>query len=980
MDGSKPPINNSPLGAPQKPVTPASPDSNGGIQPRTGQRFIPDSSSIPQKPIGARPASAQQNVQPQLNIHGQTRKHSDAYLEHHAQATAIESELTLADSVPAIRHLLENPAEAKKSSRFIILWVPDDGSDAVRVIPPDEKMRMQKELAAELRKTLGNQLTRLESRFVPSKIQDLQVKCQEELVLRDHAAAELGKLGAPLPELPEPTNVTVFGASHISTPVAYPAEITPETKPPTTTNPQEAEPTAPAGTPAKNNGQFMFQLTPPVPSHESDLPQNTRISGIPEPTLEAEAEEGNQRELLTEKPVRSPFFSSSRSFDERVNERVNERLPTPPSNDFTSAEREIVRASQTGGQVRFPPDQVIRSSISPRSRPEESQPTPLSNAFAPPPTPFSAQSGAAYSVLGIGRDGVHSDLYRSSGQPSSGAIASVNAGNEQLSVDGKGINRQFRKEMAARGDQTDYQRLHQSMWSHCVPDNYHVATPEDLQYAPGLKTSLIYRPSDARGRTGTVIINVFKEPYPNGNPANRAMIYVVPPDGNSGISDNDFKREVAQTAKDIVHTLHIYNRYTENHPELPTISDLRVCGFGSSQYRHPNVPEKVVGQCIDQGTRKAAEYIQTNDQYSLSVKNIEYANGSSGVFSHLNTSVLTEEPLDFFGSTPFVSVPPVPSPPLQNSRVANRLSVDDLLQMDDPQRTSTPNHQLPEPDTSWSHFNEPPPYPAPALSPVENTEPVSNPPPVTGHYTRSFLEPLTPEPTATPAPQSYFSTALNNSPVPLASDVENKKNQYALWALAKARGPIPAPDEPRLTARLDSRLHTVRKAQIARVLLNFHRGRSTGTPGSDAAQIPNQALPLIEMGILCSKSSRPELLAGQSSTQNADTARMHLKSLNMGNDLARVLAETIHGTVSRKNNVLAMVMRDVERMESMRTVEQFDIASLESFQMYGEEGKQELIKLCIEYKDMLSSQGELSGAVSTTALESKYTSNRRTEP
>ena len=930
MDGLPPPANNSPSRKSQDLLTPTSTPS-GGVQQSTGQRYTPDlSSPIPHTPIGSRAASVQQGVRPQLNTYGQIQQLSDQYLEHHAQATAITNELNLANSAPTIRNLLENPEKALKTSSFMILWVPDDGSDPVRVIPPGDKMQQQKELAAELRKTLDEQLTKLESIYIPSKIQNLQGQQKREVILRDHAASELIKMGGSLPPAPTPNNVSIFGASRINTPIAPPVKVTPETgQPKPVPSPHSQPTTVPDPTPARHNGKFMLQMQPPkLPEAPASL-QHPTFTPPARVGLEDEFDDGKQSGLLTGRPSIIPDLKSYQPLTSGQDDSF------PP----------------------LPPEGMLRPHKDPWTVAKRQEVTET-------PSLVPSLANVSYSVLGPGGDGIHTDLYRHQNDTPRSNLASVNAGNSTLKFGDTGINGAFKKQVTLPDDPSGIEALHHEMWN-AFPTGYiNAATPDQLKSVKGIKASVIYKPDAARGHTGTVIIDVFEPPYPNGNPNNKAMIYVVQPDGRSGMSAEEFKKEVAITAEDVVQTLHTYNTYARKE-DLPVIPELRMCGFSSGQHLHTFVTKAEVGQCIEKGVRDALEYIQKTEPST--VHKVEFADGKGEVFAQQSKPLSDETLLDPFGVTPFVTPPPTSSAPLQSG---SKKSVDNLFGMDAPfdgtqPFSSSSTGQIQEQDPTWANFGS---IATPQASP-------SFPNPGQPQYNTPQPQIQTTPPFATPNPPTMLTAHLQNSPVPLAENVEANKNTYANQALNQVRGTAPLPDKLILKPGFNSRLHTVRKAQMARVLLNYHRAHCHGQVGKEAAHIPPQAIPLVEMGVLYSKSSRVELLEGKGSVNNAQDAKQRLQQLPMNPDLARAVAESVNG-VSNKGNVLSVVMRDVERMESMRTAETFDITSLESFGMYDDSAKEELINLCIEYKDVLNAQGDLIGAESTANPEQKFTSKR----
>ncbi|OED43760.1 hypothetical protein ACH42_09155 [Endozoicomonas sp. (ex Bugula neritina AB1)] len=790
--------------------------------------------------LGTRTSSIQSDVQPQLNTHAKIKKYSDSYLEHNAQVVAIENEIDLANSVSEIKELLANPAKARKTSHFTILWVPDDdGGDTIRVIPPDEKLKQQEKLATELQQKLGEQLTKLESRYVPSKLQKLEDQKNQELILRNHAAEELNKLGASIPNPPAPTRVAVIGASSITTSVTTPAtkpntempSVKSET--PSTTVQPSTEP--PAEIPAKRDGKFAVKFNPPPYDHslpsEQDFEQDIDYKEVLDSDMEA------------------PNYP-----------------PPPPLIDL-----------QTTASIQ--------------------QPLGILPKFM----------DVNIVVLGKGKDGVHSDLFMPAEELSFESMGSVNASDNNLYVGGGGINKQFEIEMNKRGDKTDYLSLHESMLSHCESDNFYIAEQHDLKHAPSLEASFIYRPSADREPTGTIIVNVFKPPYPNGNPANKAMIYIVPPDGRrSDMTEKKFKSEITQTAADIVGTMHQYNRYAKDNG-LDVIESVRITGFSSDSYRHNDVTEESVGQSIDEGVKLSIKHFKKDPDAPFLIKTIEYANGSGNVFSHLTPSVPDEHfitPHGFPASAP-----------------------------QDPFATTN----LPESDVDWADF-------------------AAHFPPSDESVKDQKIEPSNTNIRLSKDPNIHLSKTLQRCSQELAKKIENNKESYVSSALNHA--------DQKTTNKSNigyRRLTKIRKAMMARTLMNFHRGHARDQSG-EVANIPEQALPFIEMAVL---SSTPHesggLLGGSSSVPGANAVKRFLKTLPVPDDIAKVLAETVNGvrTDLSKDNVLSMIMRDIERLEGMRGVDQFDIRNLECYNLYGRDGKHEVSLICIDYMKLLQDQYQL---------------------
>ncbi len=212
--------------------------------------------------------------------------------------------------------------------------------------------------------------------------------------------------------------------------------------------------------------------------------------------------------------------------------------------------------------------------------------------------------------LGSSGNSPYSAIYLARNEPGD-LLGSVNAGNEGLWVGGGGINAQFHRE----NPRADYASIHQRTLRKAHPDLS--AWDDD----PGDPLSFVYvnRPAKPlHGIDGTVFIDVFMPTRaPHGNPANCAMIYVVPPDG-SNYSDHDFLDAVEATAENIALSVAHFNHEVAPDNQLPILETLRMCAYSSSIFLKPTVSvEQVVNRIYD-GLKKF--------EFG-SVKSLEFENG-----------------------------------------------------------------------------------------------------------------------------------------------------------------------------------------------------------------------------------------------------------------------------------------------------------------------------------------------------------------
>ncbi|WOG28411.1 hypothetical protein [Endozoicomonas sp. 8E] len=132
--------------------------------------------------------------------------------------------------------------------------------------------------------------------------------------------------------------------------------------------------------------------------------------------------------------------------------------------------------------------------------------------------------------------------------------------------------------------------------------------------------------TDETENQGTVLVNVFKDEHcPVGIRKNRAMIYVVPPNGSSDHFDNKdhFLQSVRLTAKNLVTTQNKYNHWAarEGHPTLPV---LRTGVFVDDLYRHPEASEEEVADAIREGINDYFENISPDHN---TIREVQYEYG-----------------------------------------------------------------------------------------------------------------------------------------------------------------------------------------------------------------------------------------------------------------------------------------------------------------------------------------------------------------
>lgn len=922
MDGSQP-LGKRPVSPPQPDQQPISTNSAGGVAAREGKAHIPSAPpATPTTPLGARTASALENVEPKVISDKLIEKYSTDYSEHHAKAEAIQAKLDLADSVATIKHLLENPAEAKKNSSFVILWVPDDGGESISVIPPDDKMNQQKQLATELKTNLSEQLSKFESNYTPGKIAELKEDKAHHLDLRDLAKARLEKAGAPLPRLEAPTRVAVIGNSHIS---ATPA-------------PKTAAPAQKTETPLKESNH------PKKPEVRTEPPQTDSIPVKTAPSRQADippAQLGGKF-IFKVKPATQQEASSAKPLPEDDKKPASE-----PAQKHEAYKH---------------PESIVRS-----------RPKPLSSdrTAAPAlPTMNRPTTVVEYSVLGPGKNGTHADIF-----DSATALASVNAGDVNLYVGGGGINRQFGNELEKSGHKIGkYEELHKGLLQSYNPGKAvtieHVA---DGDY-PEIQSSTLFRSTHSALKSpyGTVILHVFRKGhYPHDNPDNKAMIYIVPPDGRKGASENEFKQAVTETAANIINAVNAYNTEAKKKG-LKTIETVRVCGFSSDSYRHPKVAASEVGQCIDNGVRRAMEDYQNSPGTDLSIKKVEYANGSGEVFSQLDAKQpITAQP----SVDDLLSIPDEATVDEEFSLFAQKRSESSKPPLQPEATVPSKEPLAAQPKTDFEQ--------APALNQIEKGSELKKqssrsdrqafgskqyPTQEMDLNVPGFLNGIGASKLVNSGSTS-LTEALKASPANIAAEFEKDKMRHARQALAHIPSQQQALTNPFISADPDyGKQHVSRKALLTRTLVNFHRkhSMSDGSMYREAREISNNAIPLIEMAVLrtpARTSNMTDQLSGAQSTRAA------FKKLGITSEpLTTKITNATNEVVVGSPNLLDDIVADAKKIEGMRLEKEFDCTQLKCFSRYGEQAQVELVKLCLEYRDFLIKQKALKCTSDTQTL------------
>ena len=242
---------------------------------------------------------------------------------------------------------------------------------------------------------------------------------------------------------------------------------------------------------------------------------------------------------------------------------------------------------------------------------------------------------------------------------------------------------------------------------------------------------------------------------------------------------------------------------------------------------------------------------------------------------------------------------------------------------------------------------------------VADNEYLSNSKPMRATYTPSVssdqTEPLRPEP--------QMVTTLKLCPAALGADIDNQKADYAKEALVAVHGSIKSSSSKK--ANHTGKLHSTRKALLARALVNFHRKHAAlSNSTTEASGIPDSAIPVIELGVLCTTPNPDTVIGGRGSQGQSQQTIGRLTEANnsIPKDVATLIANATTGYATHTSSLLNDILRDVESMENMRLMSEFQINNLASYQMYPDDSaRAELETICSEYRDMLASHYDIHG-------------------
>jgi hypothetical protein len=249
----------------------------------------------------------------------------------------------------------------------------------------------------------------------------------------------------------------------------------------------------------------------------------------------------------------------------------------------------------------------------------------------------------AYSLLGPAPGTPYTPLYRAAGQKGPN-LASVNAGNAAMFIGGGGINATFSQIIeTACPAVAGYPG---GLWNYSTTvQPAAIATAQGGQPVtvlgdPTMPIRLIdvVLPAtppqpNAEATTEAALLDVFTAAAcPHGNPANHAMLYLVPPDGGNTAAYPDaaaFLASVSRTARNAVAVMADYNAHqVKAHAalKLQPIPVMRMCLISGSIFKPPSVPVADVANAVFQGISRGLAAAGTSSGITL----VEFENGGGG--------------------------------------------------------------------------------------------------------------------------------------------------------------------------------------------------------------------------------------------------------------------------------------------------------------------------------------------------------------
>ncbi len=237
-------------------------------------------------------------------------------------------------------------------------------------------------------------------------------------------------------------------------------------------------------------------------------------------------------------------------------------------------------------------------------------------------------------VVGPGASGTFSDIYLPHDETGLGNIGSVNAGTGALYLGGGTINLQFAATLIGgrTPDNNPFRDYHRQILT--LRPNTHGYIVPDLTTGQGIQGLRYTLCSPSGHEFGTVFVHVFDDNHcPNANGQNRAMVYIVPPDGRSPrYRDNQaFLDDVSETAARLIETVQAYNMMAGQRG-LPKLDIIRTCRFSSGNFARKGTTGADVAKAIETGFTLGVFRIREKGQ-RVTIKEIQYEDGNTRLFS-----------------------------------------------------------------------------------------------------------------------------------------------------------------------------------------------------------------------------------------------------------------------------------------------------------------------------------------------------------
>eukprot|EP01055_Gregarina_sp_Pseudo9_P001802 Gregarina_sp_Pseudo_9__1801@NODE_2223_length_1088_cov_16_958055_g2047_i0_p1_GENE_NODE_2223_length_1088_cov_16_958055_g2047_i0NODE_2223_length_1088_cov_16_958055_g2047_i0_p1_ORF_typecomplete_len242_score15_84GARS_N/PF02844_15/0_41GARS_N/PF02844_15/1_8e03_NODE_2223_length_1088_cov_16_958055_g2047_i03041029 len=187
------------------------------------------------------------------------------------------------------------------------------------------------------------------------------------------------------------------------------------------------------------------------------------------------------------------------------------------------------------------------------------------------------------------------------------SFASVNAGDPGLYVGGGGVNAAFGKSLKSASSYTTLHQAAINLGADCISEQCKIETTQfnevqqPSQYCASIAKCFVRLVPELvtpqNYTTGAVIIDVFEPKSCPLHQNNKAMVYVVGPQGRNKTA-GQFLSAVELTASNFILAL---NEYNSKQPRLDVV---RMCLVSGGVFKHKSTSKDDVGVAIVQGIAK----------------------------------------------------------------------------------------------------------------------------------------------------------------------------------------------------------------------------------------------------------------------------------------------------------------------------------------------------------------------------------------